>query len=462
MNFKRAILRKGTGRLTFMSAAVVAAVVAVSGCSTYDATQARRDHTESFTNDLARLSVELLARPLSLDECIRIAMTNNYQVRQADLRTELNRIGKNVAFTAFLPNVAGTAGYTSYAKQPNVMTERRFNSADLEIGMPIFMPSTWFLYAAARHGYATAATAAYYVRQGIVLQTTMDYCETLLAQETVAALETQLKAALENAERIEGLAGEGFFRPWEAEQARLLAETRQAELNHARRQLEVKRGELLVGLGLAPGTAVELSGEMAAPVSFDKTTEELVLVALQENPSLALSDRQVVIQEHRVREAFCAFLPTLSIFTSGTWTGNSLADHSANWISGLKGAWTLFDGLANVARYRAAKVEKKQAVFEREAAFLNVMIQVIAAEAKLRDATETTLIRERSYDVLAAKYDDYDARSREGLIPLSDALDARAAMDEAQVELLRSKYLERLASASLELAIGTTVVPGDK
>ena len=59
----------------------------------------------------------------------------------------------------------------------------------------------------------------------------------------------------------------------------------------------------------------------------------------------------------------------------------------------------------------------------------------------------------------AAKWADYDAKAREGLIPLSDALDARGVMDLAQVALVRSRYQERTALANLELAMGLTQIP---
>jgi len=77
----------------------------------------------------------------------------------------------------------------------------------------------------------------------------------------------------------------------------------------------------------------------------------------------------------------------------------------------------------------------------------------------VRDASEIARLRQRAYDVAAARHADYDARSREGLIPLSDALDARTRMDLAQVALVQSRYQERLAVASLELAMGITLVP---
>ncbi len=438
------------------------AALLASGCTSFEPARARREQTDAFTTNLARLAEAELGKPLSLDDCVRIAMTNNYDVRKADLNHDLYRIGKNVAFTAFLPNVAASAGYNSYAKEQPQQTEKQFSSAGVDIGMPIFMPSTWFLYAAARHGYAAAGVAAAYVRQGIVMQTTANYYNLLVQQETVAALESQLKAAREASDRIQALAGEGFFAKWEGDQALLAAELRETELNQARRKLAIVRGELLQGMGLSPTATIELSGEAAEHPMPEGSVETLVLKALEIHPELAIADRQVVIQEHQVRQAFCNFLPTISLFSNGSWTGNDLAAHSANWVSGFSGVWTLFDGLANVARYKAAKVERQKSELERESTFLSIMVQVVAAEAAARDAAETARVRQRAYDVAAAKSADYDARAMEGLISLSDALDARAVRDLAQVALVHSRYQERIAIANLELAMGITLVPEPK
>ena len=443
------------------SAAVVgiASVLLASGCTRFDPATARREHTASFSSNLAAIASSTLVKPLSLDDCVRIAMSNNYAARKADLDRELYRIGKNVAFTAFLPNVAASAGYNSYAKEQPQQHEKQFGSASLDVGMPVFMPSTWFLYAAARHGYASAGVAARYVRQGIVLQTTVDYFNVLVQQETISALESQLDAARLTAARVSGLADEGLVAKWEGDQARFAAELRETERNRARRQLAVLRGNLLQGLGLPPHAPLVLSGETGEKPMPEGSVEDLVLKALEIHPELALADRQIVIQDHQVRQAFCNFLPTISLFSSGSWTGNDLAAHAENWVSGFQGVWTLFDGLANVARYKAAKVEREQKRLERENTFLSVMVGVVAAEAAARDAAESARVRQRAYDVAAAKWADYDAKAREGLLPLSDALDARAAMDLAQVAMVRSRYEERIAIANLELAMGLTLVP---
>lgn len=441
--------------------AVSAVVLFSSGCARFEPARARQEQTDSFSSNLVALAEANLTHALTLDDCIRIAMVNNYDIRQADLNQELYRLGKNVAFTAFLPNVAASAGYTAYSKDP-AMTSRHFESASINIGLPIFMPSTWFLYAATRHGHAAARIASHYTRQGIVMQTTMNYYNVIVQLETIAALQTQLEAAKQTAHRVAGLSDEGLVTKWEGNQALYQLEAREVELATAKRQLNVLRGEFLQGLGLSPLARVVLVKDTEPPARPEGDTEALVLKALEINPQLAIADRQVVMKEHGVRQAFCDFIPNISLFANREWTGNDLAAQSANWITGLNGAWTLFDGLANIATYRASKVEREQAKLERETTFLNVMVGVVTAEAAMHDAADAARLAQRAYDVAAAKYADYSAKAEEGLIPLGDALDAQAEMNLAEVALVKSRYQERIAIANLDLAIGSTLVPDEK
>lgn len=429
----------------------------MSGCASFDPQTARRDQTDAFTTSLDQMSSSLLSKPLSLDACVRIAMTNNYEVRTAELNRRLGKLARNLSFTAFLPQVAATAGYTSYAKEP-MMQEKRAYNGSVDVGLPIFMPSSWFLYAAAKHGQASTDIAAAYVRQGIVLQTTSDYFDLMVQQEMVAALKTQTDSAKEAASRITGLAGEGFFTDWERDQAVYLAEAREAEWNHARRQLDVVRGNLLIGIGLSPMADLELSGDIGTASRPEGDVTNLVIRALEIHPELSLADRLVVISEDNVRKAFCNFIPTVSLASSLTWTTDDLAKHSANWMAGISGVWDIFSGFANVARYQQAKIERERSELERETTFLSIIIRVVAAEAAVKDAEENARLAQRAYGVAQAKFEAYSAKLKEGLLPLSEALDARSEMEQAQVALLQGKYQVRIAIANLELAMGITAI----
>jgi outer membrane protein TolC len=443
-----------------LMALLAPALLLAAGCINFDPVRDRQAQTDAFTQSLARLADDTLKHPLSLDECVRIAMSNNYSARQADLRLQLNRIGRNVAFTAFLPTVAASAGYKSYAQDPGI-SEREFGDASIDVGLPIFMPSTWYLFAAQKQRVAVAEVAAFYIRQGIVLQTSQAYYNTLIMQDTITSLEAQLAAAHETAQRVQGLAGEGLVAKWEGERAAFLEDARTVELAAARRKLEVTRGELLATMGLSPSAPLHLAGPPPKPAPLKGPTSELVLKALEIHPELAMADRQVVISQNQVRQAFTAFLPTLSLYSSRTWSGNDMLAHSENWLSGVKGAWSLFNGL-DIGQYKGAKVLRTSSELARESTFLTIMLQVISAEAALRNAEESEILYRRAFQVADAKLADYDAQAMEGVIPMIDALDARAERDLAQLVFVKSRYQVDLAQAGLELAMGRTALPAEQ
>lgn len=436
---------------------LVLSSVFCSGCISFVADDVRREQIDSYTNRLDVLAREYLSNPLSLGDAIAIAMTNNFEVRKSDLDLELARLGKSIAFSAFIPSVSLKAGYNSYQKDPQIAS-RSFATSEIDAAMPVLMPSTWFLYDAAKHGYAAGKISSNYTRQGIALQTTDNYCNVLVQEDLVKAYEVQLKAAREKESRVKGLADEGLVAEWEGKQASYNALAREVQYNHAKRELKVLRAKFLSDLGVPPGYDFSLSGDTSAAAGVTDVNadlNDLVMKALESHPLLSIADRQVVIKQTEVRKAFCDFLPTVSAYGSRTWSGNKVMTVSPNIVGGFSAAWTVFNGFANVNKYKAATVESEKAELERENTFLSVIVNVTSAEAAWRDSIENRKVRQEAYDVAKSKYEDYEAKSREGLIPVGDALDAQSAMDIAQVELLQSSYQEITARAALEFAMGS-------
>ena len=435
----------------------------LSGCRSFDARQARSDQAESFRRQLADKTERWLAKPLDLRDCLRIALTNSYPARQADLQRTLAKLGKDTAFANFLPQVtvSASATHNRFPTTYGGMVFERLNhsGASLDVDLPILTPSAWFLYAARRQNVKVAEISAHYVRQTICLEVTRAYYTCLVQEDLIRALRTQQEAAMETFDRVEGLTAEGLSAKWEREQALAQLRSRNSELAQAERALTTAKGDLLVLMGLPPDADVTLSGKTEPAPPGGETLEELVIRALSEHPELAMADREVVIRDHQVRQAFCDFLPQLSGYWSGSYLDNSIYDRLNNWALGLAGTWNVFDGLANVANYRAAKVNRTETGLKREYLFLTVMLEVIRAEAGIRDAADAFRTAQQSYRAYELKSADYRAKMREGLIPVKDSLEAEAERDAAQVTVVQTRYQEAIARATLDLAMGVTALP---
>lgn len=441
------------------------AFAALTGCRSFDAKTARSEQTDGFKTQMADRNARWLSHPLGLNDCLEIAMTNNYAARQADLQKTLADLGKNMAFAEFLPHVTA-AGNVTHNRYPTTigggsMVFERLNhsGANLNVDLPILTPSAWFLYAARRQNAKIATIAAHYVRQTICLEVTCAYYTCLVQEDLIQALQTQRNAARETFERIDGLAAEGLCARWERELARAQYDARAASLAEAERALKTVKGDLLVALGLAPDAPVVLARDAEPSAPADVRIEDLVLQALSSHPELAMADREVVVRDHQVRQAFCDFLPRISGYWSGSYLDNGVYDRLSNWAMGLAGTWNVFDGLANVANYRASKVNRTSSQLNREYLFLSIMLEVIRAEAGIHDASDAFRVARQNYRAFDLKSADYRAKMQEGLIPVKDSLEAEAERDTAQVGVVQTQYQEAIARATLDLAMGATALP---
>lgn len=425
-----------------------------SGCVSFDAREARQNQTDEFIQELKQKEASLLAKPLTLDICIATAMTNNYEVRLAALDTELGQIARSVSFSAFLPQVTAAVGYSAYSKDPVTMSDK-YERGSINVSLPIIAPSSWYLFDAVKHSQEAAALAESYVRQAITLDTTTKYFEVLIQEQLVTAIEAQVAAAEAENNRVQGLFNEGFARDWERSQAAALLTDRRHALEQANNNLRVAKAKLLEAMGLNPLVEISLEKTVAPSIKPEGTIEDLVLKTLEQHPELAIADRQVVIKENEVRQAFCEFIPVVSLFTSFSFTGNEVGNPpSSNLSYGFDAAWTVFKGFYNVANYKRSKLERTRSEYEREKTFLSIITRVVAAEAAVREAHNASELAKAQLAVAKAKAQDYAARAGEGLIKYSDALDAKAALDAAEVVNVRAGFAEQIAIENLRYVMG--------
>ncbi len=452
-------MKKSSKRLGILAVST-SMVLAVSGCVSYEGQEARDAHTDEFLKTLAERRAVLAQQPLSITSAVEMAMTSNYEVVFADLEGQMAKLGKDVAFYQFLPQVSAGTTWIGWDKQP-MMQDKNSTSANLSIGLPLLMPSVWFMYASQDEKVAQSVAREHYVRQSICLKTMQAFYNCLVAEDTVKVVEKQVAMAKETFERVSGLAKEGLARDWEATQAKAQLVAREAAYAQAKRNALNTKGTLLNMLGLPPDYAAEslvLAREDEADHTSTNSVEALVLTALSIHPELEIADRNVIIQENEVRKAISDFLPTLSSFGRMTWTSDANS-WTANRSWGLEGAWNVFSGFKNTAMYKLSKLERYQSELAREQTFLRIMLDVMVSRHNIDDARESAEVLAKVYEASSLKSEDYTARQKEGLIPLSDALDAEADASEAELQLLQSRYQERIAWVALKLAMGTLEVP---
>ncbi|MBR4221601.1 MAG: TolC family protein [Victivallales bacterium] len=435
------------------------AVVMMGCASMEDAHKARLEHIDDFGAEIAVRHLERLREPLDLQACLEIAFAENYDVKRAALNTMLAEMDKEAALANFYPRINVTADLFTWShqnKMGNTFTQdKTYRDFDINATMPIIMPSVWLMYANKKLGISIAELTEHYIHQRMVMDVTIAYYNCLRAEDNIAMLETQVDAAKSQAERIGGLAREGMAAAWQGEQADYQHKARRAELAIARRNFASNKAALLQTMGVSPLNDITFLRTDDTFELADESVDKLVLTALEQHPSLSIADHQIIVNENNVRSAITAFIPTLSAFATMTFTSDSIAAFNKNIYGGFRGAWDLFSGFGDRARYKTAKGYKYLAELDREATFISIMMEVIRAQNTLKNACESYELAQAAYSSTKSKYIEYAAKQKEGMVTVNDMLDAQADMDRAQAILSSSKYQRHIALATLQMAMGS-------
>jgi len=445
----------------------VTALVALTGCSSFDGQKIRQENVERYRKTLKQEVEDVLpiGEQVNLEDCIRLAMQNNLDIRVAEVQQRIAELDKKVSFSQFLPQVNLNYDYTRWDPQPEIVTSTgsqpmhdvRIREITWQIQMSIFNPSTWFMYSMHKRGEEIAELAAEYTRQMIVLQITTYYYFCLGLQEIEIVLDSRIRAAEALARQLQNYQAEGLVFAWQSDQARLNLQTEKLQRLRVHQLLEQTKGRLLIIMGLPPLTSIDLDATLPATVP-QGTLEEIFTETLLNHPQLRIADRKIAIEKEKVKIAISGFLPSLMGFANRVNTSDGFQRYSSYWMMGLSGVLSVFNGFANIYEYDAAKESVKKAALEREQATLTLMLEVFRAYQSLQLAQDSIDIAENNFNLSCSKYDQVHHQWQEGLVDTSEMLSVLAEKDQAQMFKINTKFQRQVAIATLLNAMGKTKV----
>jgi outer membrane protein TolC len=235
----------------------------------------------------------------------------------------------------------------------------------------------------------------------------------------------------------------------DADVARAAAFRAQAEAERA--AAEQRRASARSALALLAGAAAA-SAELVTPLAAAAPLAAVGAAPPEDRPDLRAARLRGEAARSGVAAARGALLPALLAQASAeTMRTTDLADGSAWTTVGLLLRWDLSLGDADGVRAAAARARaadealawrRREAI--REVAEAERAVET--ADARVRAAEEAVSASESARTLR-------DARHRQGLLPLTDVLDADAGLAGARALLLASRLDARVSRARLALAL---------
>jgi len=239
----------------------------------------------------------------------------------------------------------------------------------------------------------------------------------------------------------------------------LMLESELQRLKAVHAQVEAQKAEVIrqvamarSGLGLLTGTG-PVEGPLGTPL---ESREGTAPGGTAQRGDLVAADLQAKAAKEGARAAQGNLLPSVGLEVGAGTLHHSWAD-KANWTWAAVGlTWKVFSA-PDRAKLQSARAQAQAAqelnAFKRQQAEHEIRVAQashLAAQAKYVAAKESILAAEESKRLR-------QARHREGLTPLTDVLDAEAALQGARNLLLQSLFDLRINRAALDLATGAPI-----
>ena len=414
------------------------------------------------------------ARPISLDEAVRLAQRNAPALVQARGQERVSRAGVTSAYAAFIPNVSVSAGGVRQFTGEGSRT--RFNP---QTGATEVVPAEPWTYSnglsfnvdlfdggrrfselrTARANVGAAEIAELAGRFSVALDVQQQYYAVLAARESEAAARAQLEEATQGLRAATARVAAGAATKSDSLRSVILVGNAQLALLTA--QTDLRNGNIALTRLVASPEPVTASPadtlDVAALVAIDSAA--LVELARQ-GPAVRQAEAQRVAAAAGVRSARAPYLPTLSAGYSRGGSGFDprfgFGDDAYNYQGSLRLglSYPLFNQFAReegVVRARVTEDNAEAAVRDARFAAVQAVVQAVGA---IRTAQAQIGIQQSS--VLAAEEDLRVQRQRYqlGASTLLDVLTSQTQLTTARAQLIQARYDARLARAQLEAAVG--------
>jgi outer membrane protein len=212
--------------------------------------------------------------------------------------------------------------------------------------------------------------------------------------------------------------------------------------------------------GFALLTAVALFG-MAGRASAQGRTitlEEAINIALRQNSTLVQAENAAATAEIAEKQAQMRFLPTFSASTStSNSVGRVFSQDEGDFITkatqslnaGVSSSVTVFDGFANVANLRGARLTSAATDLDLVRARETVVFDVLTKYLALVQAKEQLGVQELTFAAQEALLTQINAFVQANKRPVADLYTQQASVASARVALLQNRRAVEIAELNI-------------
>jgi multidrug efflux system outer membrane protein len=429
------------------------------------APQTFRGETEVSTNSFASLPWWRVFHDDNLQSLIRLALTNNYDLRIAVTRVEQARAIAAGARSQFFPqlNYAGTAGQgqnVSGNSAPSPTgTSGRVYAADANASWEIDL---WGrirrLNESARAQFLASQEARRDVMISLIAQVAQNYFQLLALDRQLEIARRSTNSFGESLKLFNDQLRGGVASKLETSSAEALMDSAAATIPELEQQVAMQENQLSVLLGQNPG-AILRGDSLLEDQLPPEVPAGLPSALLERRPDIREAEQQLRSANAQVGVAKADFFPQLNL--TGLF-GEVSSDLSTFTSGGGDVAWSIAAGLTGPifhggqlrAQYAQARAAREQFALQYQATVLNAFLEISDALVSREKLAEARTHQSRAVDAYKVAVKISMERYRLGSADYFEVLQEQQLLFPAENSLVQTQLNQLLAVVQLYRALG--------
>ena len=457
---------------------MVLCVLALAGCANTEP----KKPAEKISAMEGQKYLAQYGETISLNEALKIARERNLDLRVKSLEREIASLDKKIAFGNFLPSVNVMGGYTRLDDEikldvdvselssrlgnlgiplpplPSTMSSRFVDKSFYTFGVnaqiPVFVPSTWYLYSARQKGEKIGELAEQFADKMLQLQVMGQYYYILALESEQKALENDLKSAKELEKKVKISVKVEAALPWELEKAQAYVKMKELALNENKRDLEIAKMNFMKTLNLNPLENIALDDEIIFPEQLP-SLEDCVYKAISGNEILKITETGKEISTDVKKIAITNFLPKVILGGGYVNNTNEILSDPDFLFGNVTGVLSVFNGFKNVNEYKKAVRKEKIAELKLEKEFMTIITETAKAYKNVEKAEEMRQISNLNFNAEKGRLHQKKAERSVDMIGDEEYFEALASYENALSMKKKADFQYEMALGALKIAMGT-------
>jgi outer membrane protein len=412
----------------------------------------------------------------TLEECVDYAIKNNISIKQSELDLKTSSVDKLEAIGGFLPTLSGNANYSvntgaSINPVTNQFQNQTFKSFSASANSSIVLfngLANWKTLQRAQLNKIANSYRLDKMKDDIALSVANAYLQILFNKEQLKVQWNQ-NLTKENLKRTQELIDAGLLPLGDIYELQATDASQQQQIINSENALLISKIGLCQTLLIEDYVNFDISDAVIdLPVSnVANETQEAILEKAKESVKevkIALSNLDVAKKDVTLSRS--SYLPTLTGFVgyNTRWSESpiynfvdqlSLFDGTA---MGLQLNVPIFNGFSTRARVQRAKINQERSEFQLKQAELDLERNVYQAYNDVSNTKKAYQAAQKTLEARKQAFDFSKARYEVGLLNAFDFSQATIAYENAQSEVLRTKYDYIFRTKILEFYFGIPLI----